>query len=174
MDTDGSGNITVAELFRVTFPNANARARKLMLRWTDPRRTAREVIMAVPKRTVNLRTRLEAEEVFTALDADRDGFVTLDEVREMLELNGSKSEVGLWSLADANDILAKYALTGEPVGKGAAAAARAAAKAGGAAASSPSSVAAKAGKGGPVMDRLGFIRLCADNFLDLQASGGRA
>jgi Ca2+-binding EF-hand superfamily protein len=164
MDTDGSGNITIAELFRVTFPNANARARKLMLKWSDPRRTAREVIMAQPKRVVNPRTRREAEEVFEALDGDRDGFVSLDEVREMLESNGSKSEAGLWGLADANAVLARYALTGDPVGRR-----LPGGGAGGGAGNVPEKHA-----GGPVMDKLGFTRLMSDNFFDLQVAHGNA
>jgi Ca2+-binding EF-hand superfamily protein len=175
MDTDGSGKITAAELFRVTFPNANARARKLMLKWTDPRRTARTVIMAAPKRVVNTRTRLEAEEVFSALDGDRDGFVSVDDVADMLVTNHSKSEAGLWSLADARAILAKYAIGGEqPLlssgrGKGGGGGAAAAAVAGATRRELPEKHTGKL-----VMDRLGFIRMSADNFFDFQSSGGRA
>jgi hypothetical protein len=148
-----------------------------MLKWTDPRRTARAVIMAAPKRIVNTRTRLEAEEVFFALDGDRDGFVSLDDVADMLVTNHSKSEAGLWSLADAHAVLAKYAVGGEGplVSSKAAKGAKGGAGAGGGGAGAaprrdlPEKLAGKL-----VMDRIGFIRLCADNFFDLQATGGRA
>lgn len=108
MDGDASGRVTADELFKVIFPKVTSKMRRSMIKWTDPK--ARTKIQHQgPKRAMNLKQKFEAEEIFDALDVDRDGYITVAELREMVIANGTKQEKGTWSLKDINNIVEHYA-----------------------------------------------------------------
>lgn len=184
MDTDKSGKVTIVELFKVAFPNANPRARRLMLAWTDPKRFAKSVEQVARKRVISVKTRLEAEEVFTALDVDRDGRVSLEEIRLMFEENnaliggtgmgGLNSKDSAWSYKDLLPIMIQYATTDEfdmssastsPTKKGVKASSQSLHSK--TSTSSPQIAVKPLSSGEIFISRSNFVRLFADNAFEL-------
>jgi len=107
MDSDGSGDITLDEIFRAVFPVATTSMIRQMIRATGLQRRVNLKPKQTEKKELTIGQRAEIEAVFRAFDVRNKGFVTIRDINEVLgQYRGLLSDV--FGLTEITDVLKHY------------------------------------------------------------------
>jgi len=107
MDVDGSGDVSLEEVFRATFPMATGSDIRAMVRTTKLHRRVKMIPRKQATRELSTGQKAEIEAVFRAFDVNNAGFVTVDNIKEVLgQYRGLLSD--MFGIQEITDVLASY------------------------------------------------------------------